>query len=133
MVSTGIVRRIDELGRIVIPKELRRTMGIKDGDPLELFRDKDHIILQKYTLSDEVGQAVDFLKRWVDDPESDAAKNMTSLELDVFKRLLEIVHKAHNGEEQGVTVLFLLNKCKLQSTYIPIYTQLKKEGIIPLK
>ena len=122
MVSTGIVRRIDELGRIVIPKELRRTMGIKDGDPLELFRDKDHIVLQKYTLSDEVGQAVDFLKSWVDDPESDAAKNMTSLELDVFKRLLEMVYKAHNGEEQGVTALFLLNKCKLQSTYNLIYT-----------
>lgn len=99
MVSTGIVRRVDELGRIVIPKELRRAMGIKDGDPLELFRDKDHIVLQKYTLSDEVGQAVDFLKSWVDDPESDAAKNMTSLELDVFKRLLEMVYKAHNGEE----------------------------------
>ena len=125
MVSTGIVRRVDELGRIVIPKELRRAMGIKDGDPLELFRDKDHIVLQKYTLSDEVGQAVDFLKSWVDDPESDAAKNMTSLELDVFKRLLEMVYKAHNGEEQGVTALFLLNKCKLQSTYYLIYTTLK--------
>ena len=99
MIATGIVRRVDEVGRIVIPKELRRTMGIKDGDPLELFRDKDHIVLQKYTFSDEVGQAVDSLKSWVNDPESDAAKNMTSLELDIFKRLLEIVHKAHNREE----------------------------------
>jgi len=99
MIATGIVRRIDELGRVVIPKEVRRAMGIKDGDPLEIFRDKDHIVLQKYSFADEVGQAVDFLKSWTDDPESDAAKNMTSLELDIFKRLLEIVYKAHNGEE----------------------------------
>ena len=99
MIATGIVRRIDELGRVVIPKEVRRAMGIKDGDPLEIFREKDHIVLQKYSFADEVGQAAEFLKSWVNDPESDAAKNMTSLELDVFKRLLEMVHKAHNGEE----------------------------------
>lgn len=99
MVATGIVRRIDELGRIVIPKEVRRAIGIKDGDPLEISRDKENIVLHKYSCADEVGQAVDFLKSWIDDPESDATKNMTSLELDVFKRLLEMVYKAHNGEE----------------------------------
>lgn len=99
MVATGIVRRIDELGRIVIPREIRRAIGIKDGDPIELFIDKNNIVLRKYSLADEVGEAVDFLKSWIDDPESDAAKNMTSLELDVFKRLLEMVYKAHNGEE----------------------------------
>jgi stage V sporulation protein T len=99
MIATGIVRRIDELGRVVIPKEVRRAMGIKDGDSLEIFRDKDHIVLQKYSCADEVGQAVDFLKSWIDDPESDAAENMTSLELDIFKSLLEMVYKKHNGEE----------------------------------
>ena len=99
MIATGIVRRIDELGRVVIPKEVRRAMGIKDGDPLEIFRDKDHIVLQKYSCADEVGQAVDFLKSWIDDPESDATQNMTSLELDIFKRLLEMVYNKHNGEE----------------------------------
>lgn len=115
MIATGIVRRIDELGRVVIPKEVRRAMGIKDGDPLEIFRDKDNIVLQKYSFADEVGQAADFLKSWIDDPESNAAENMTSLELDIFKRLLEMVYKKHNGEEseQGATALFLLNKCKL--------------------
>lgn len=48
MKSTGIVRRIDDLGRVVIPKELRRTMFIKEGDPLELFVDGDRIIFRKY-------------------------------------------------------------------------------------
>lgn len=46
--ATGIVRRIDDLGRVVIPKELRRTHGIKDGDPLEIFVEGNHVIFKKY-------------------------------------------------------------------------------------
>ena len=49
MKSTGIVRRVDELGRIVIPKEMRKKMSIDDGDPVEIFVDGDKIILTKYT------------------------------------------------------------------------------------
>jgi AbrB family transcriptional regulator, transcriptional pleiotropic regulator of transition state genes len=48
MKSTGIVRRVDELGRIVIPMELRRTFGIEIKDPLEIFVDGDSIVLSKY-------------------------------------------------------------------------------------
>lgn len=49
MKATGIVRRIDDLGRVVIPKEIRRTFGIKEGDPLEIFTDDDgYICLYKY-------------------------------------------------------------------------------------
>lgn len=48
MKSTGIVRKIDNLGRIVIPMELRRTMNIKNGDPIEMFTDSNGIILKKY-------------------------------------------------------------------------------------
>lgn len=49
MKATGIVRRIDDLGRIVIPKEIRRAMRIYEGDPLEIFFDTDHnIVLKKY-------------------------------------------------------------------------------------
>ena len=51
MIATGIVRRIDEFGRIVIPKEIRRTLGITEGDPLEIFRDRDgSVILKKYDI-----------------------------------------------------------------------------------
>ncbi|MDN8591914.1 AbrB/MazE/SpoVT family DNA-binding domain-containing protein [Paenibacillus sp. 11B] len=46
--ATGIVRRIDDLGRVVIPKELRRVHGIEEGDPLEFFVDGDKIILRRY-------------------------------------------------------------------------------------
>ena len=50
MKATGIVRRIDDLGRVVIPKEIRRNMRIREGDPLEIFVDRDgQIILKKYS------------------------------------------------------------------------------------
>lgn len=48
MKSTGIVRKVDELGRIVLPIELRRTLNINEKDALEIFVDTDRIILQKY-------------------------------------------------------------------------------------
>lgn len=48
MRSTGIVRRVDELGRIVLPKEMRKTMEIKEGDPMEIYVDGDSIVLKKY-------------------------------------------------------------------------------------
>ena len=48
MKATGIVRKIDALGRVVIPKELRDKMYIEDGDPLEIFVENDAIVIQKY-------------------------------------------------------------------------------------
>lgn len=48
MKSTGIVRKVDELGRIVLPKELRQTLNINEKDPIEIFVDNSSIILQKY-------------------------------------------------------------------------------------
>lgn len=51
MKATGIVRRIDDLGRVVIPKEIRRTMRIREGDPLEIYTDKEGgVIFKKYSL-----------------------------------------------------------------------------------
>ena len=56
MRATGIVRRIDDLGRVVIPKEIRRTMRIREGDPLEIFTDKDgELIFKKYSPIGELG------------------------------------------------------------------------------
>jgi len=56
MKATGIVRRIDDLGRIVIPKEIRRTLRIREGDPLEIFTQKDgEVIFKKYSPIGEIG------------------------------------------------------------------------------
>ena len=52
MKSTGIIRRLDELGRITLPIELRRSLGATDRDQLEIFVDEERIILQKYEPSD---------------------------------------------------------------------------------
>lgn len=49
MKAIGIVRKVDELGRIVIPKELRKSFNVNEGDPLEIYTDGDNIILKKYT------------------------------------------------------------------------------------
>ena len=49
MKSTGIIRKVDELGRIVIPMELRKSMDIKEKDPLEIFTDQGSIVLKKYS------------------------------------------------------------------------------------
>ena len=57
MKATGIVRRIDDLGRVVIPKEIRRTMRIREGDPLEIFTDRDgEVIFKKYSPIGELGE-----------------------------------------------------------------------------
>ena len=68
MKATGIVRRIDDLGRVVIPKEIRRTMRIREGDPLEIFTNNDGgVIFKKYSLmgglSEFAGQFCDTLNR----------------------------------------------------------------------
>lgn len=64
MKATGIVRRIDDLGRVVIPKEIRRTLRIREGDPLEIFTDRDgEVILKKYS---PIGELGDFAKEYVD-------------------------------------------------------------------
>ncbi len=56
MKATGIVRRIDDLGRVVIPKEIRRTMRIREGDPLEIYTDRDgEVIFKKYSPIGELG------------------------------------------------------------------------------
>jgi len=56
MKATGIVRRIDDLGRVVIPKEIRRTLRIREGDPLEIFTDRDgEVIFKKYSPMGELG------------------------------------------------------------------------------
>ncbi len=64
MKATGIVRRIDELGRVVIPKEIRRTLRIREGDPLEIFVDRDGgVILKKYS---PIGELGDFAKEYAE-------------------------------------------------------------------
>ena len=64
MKATGVVRRIDDLGRVVIPKEIRKTLRIKEGDPLEIFTDKEgEVILKKYS---PIGELSEFATEYVE-------------------------------------------------------------------
>ncbi|MDE5952054.1 MAG: AbrB/MazE/SpoVT family DNA-binding domain-containing protein, partial [Acetatifactor sp.] len=64
MKATGIVRRIDDLGRIVIPKEIRRTLRIRESDPLEIYTDREgQVILKKYS---PIGEMTTFAKQYAE-------------------------------------------------------------------
>jgi len=61
--SIGIIRRIDDLGRIIIPKEIRRTLRLKEGDPMEIFTQNGGVLFQKYS---PVGDISEFAQNFVD-------------------------------------------------------------------
>ena len=62
MKATGIIRRVDDLGRIVIPKEIRKTLKIREGDPVEIFTDNQgQVILKKYS---PIGEIENFAKAY---------------------------------------------------------------------
>ena len=74
MKATGVVRRIDELGRIVIPKEIRKTLRIREGENLEIFTDSnDQIVLKKFSYMDKIG---DFAQSYADSIYSLTKKNI---------------------------------------------------------
>ncbi len=90
MKATGIVRRIDDLGRVVIPKEIRRTLRIREGDPLEIFVDREgEVILKKYSPIGELGDFAQEIKEeliWKQTPElprysKECLKNISPISL----------------------------------------------------
>lgn len=93
MKATGIVRRVDELGRIVIPKEIRRNLGIHEGDPLEIFLHEDCFCFRKYT-TDKLEKVYDAFKDLVDFAEEEGGFHMktlvSDLQAEVEERLKEI-------------------------------------------
>lgn len=93
MEATGIVRRVDDLGRIVIPKEIRRNLGIHEGDPLEIFLREDCICFKKYS-SNKLEKVFDAFKDLVDFAEEEGGFHMktlvSDLQAEVEERLKEI-------------------------------------------
>lgn len=75
MKATGIVRRIDDLGRVVIPKEIHRTLAIREGDALEIYTTDGGVLFRKYTQSAECEgarcrtpqEAADRIKKWIEE------------------------------------------------------------------
>ena len=93
MKETGIIRRVDDLGRIVIPKEIRRKLGIREGDPLEIFLHEDCICFKKY-IPNKLEKVFDAFRELTDFAEEEGGfymKTMVSeLQVEVEERLKEI-------------------------------------------
>ena len=93
MEATGIVRRVDDLGRVVIPKEIRRNLGIHEGDPLEISLHEDCICFKKYTIN-KLEKVYAAFRELVDFAEEEGGfymKTMVSeLQAEVEERLKEI-------------------------------------------
>ena len=88
MKSTGIVRRIDDLGRIIIPKEIRRNLAIREGDPLEIFVEGEMICYSKY---EPACDAISRIKRILDDIKSlDGEYDIRSIETNV-RNIIELL------------------------------------------
>ncbi len=105
MKATGIVRRIDDLGRVVIPKEIRRTLRIRDGDPLEIYTEKDgEVIFKKYSpmgeLSDFAGQMCDTLSKTTGLPAAITDRDSVIAVCGVQKR--ELVGRQVSGELEAI-------------------------------
>ena len=91
MKATGIVRRIDDLGRVVIPKEIRRTLRIREGDPLEIFTDREGgVILKKYS---PIGELTDFSKEYAEALNQATGHNIVISDNDMFISVAGVAKK----------------------------------------
>lgn len=97
MKATGIIRRIDDLGRVVIPREIRRNMHIREGDPLEIYLDSVNktVCFRRYTPMDEHADTLDQLEDWV---EEFMCEDRTKAR-DLIRQLRGIFQKAEREEE----------------------------------
>ena len=93
MKTTGIVRRVDDLGRILIPREIRRNLGIREGGPLEIFLHEDYICFKKY-IPNKLEKVSDAFKELADFAEDEGGLRMrtrvSELQAEVEERLKEI-------------------------------------------
>ena len=95
MKATGVVRRIDDLGRVVIPKEIRKTMRIKDGESLEFFLDSDNIVLKRYSPFENVES---FYKSYVDSINSALENDVLIVDRDKIVAFAGALKKEYLGK-----------------------------------
>ena len=121
MKATGIVRRIDDLGRVVIPKEIRRTMQIREGDPLEIFTEHDgYVIFKKYS---PVGEIYSFAEKLCE-----ALYKSTSLPIVICDR--DIIIASSGVSKKEFIERKLSNECERILENRVLYTY--KQGDIPI-
>ncbi|MEG2985225.1 MAG: stage V sporulation T C-terminal domain-containing protein, partial [Peptostreptococcaceae bacterium] len=97
MKATGIIRRIDDLGRIVIPKEIRKTLRIREGDPLEIFTAKNgEVILKKYSL---IGQLRELAQDYAETLGETLGHGIVITDLDSIIAISKLSEKEYKGKQ----------------------------------
>lgn len=96
MKATGMTRSVDSLGRIVLPKEIRRTLGINHGDPVEFFVDGDSIILRKYNTVGDLEQLIDNVEKTISAKDAIASPAMIDALLAKTKEMRAIINATQN-------------------------------------
>lgn len=96
MRATGIVRRVDDLGRIVIPKEIRRSMDIREGEPMEIYLENDAVIFRKYSykLTAEVARVAELVEQ-----NCNADAKTLHLLTDKFLEISKILKESEDDDE----------------------------------
>ena len=96
MMSTGMERPVDELGRIVIPKEIRRSMGIREGEPLEIYLENDAVVFRRYSykLTAEVARVAELVEQ-----NCNADRETLRLLTDKFLEISKILKESEDDEE----------------------------------
>lgn len=97
MKGTGIIRRVDDLGRIVLPKEIRRKVGITEGTPMEIFYDSGEIVLRKYRTSEELLNLVFTLSEAIDDSVDDLEKEKVYAIKEHIKQIINALKQVNYG------------------------------------
>lgn len=105
--ATGVVRRIDDLGRIVIPKEMRRTLRIREGEALEIFVDNDFVALKKYSPMTDLE---DFAKILVDSVYGSMGENILVTDRDKYIAVAGSLKKKYTNKNISAYLESLLDK-----------------------
>lgn len=129
MKATGIVRRIDDLGRVVIPKEIRRTLRIREGDPLEIFTDREGgVILKKYS---PIGELADFSKEYAESLQQSIGHIILIADKDTFISVSGTAKKDFFEKKISNELEKIMEDRKtanLSDNVIPLYTEDSAEG-----
>lgn len=96
MRATGIVRRVDDLGRVVIPREIRRSMGIREGEPMEIYLEQDAIMFRRYAykLTAEVARVAELVEQ-----NCNADAETMRLLTDKFLEISKILKESEDDDE----------------------------------
>ena len=97
MRATGIVRRVDDLGRVVIPRDIRQSMGIREGEPMEIYLDKDAVIFRRYSykLTAEVARVAELVEQ-----NCNADAETLRLLTDKFLEISKILKESEEDEDE---------------------------------